>query len=116
MINLLKKFIYILIMNNRTYCIDIDGTICSIEDTDYSKAKPFRDRINEINKLYDLGNTIVYFTARGSVTDVDWEEVTLKQFEEWGVKFNELKFGKPNADIYIDDKSKDPFLWFKTDS
>ena len=103
-------------MNNRTYCIDIDGTICSIEDADYSKAKPFRDRINEINKLYDSGNTIVYFTARGYVTGVDWEEVTLKQFKEWGVKFNELKFGKPNADIYIDDKSKDPFSWFKKDS
>ena len=103
-------------MNNRTYCIDIDGTICSIEDADYSKAKPFRDRINEINKLYDSGNTIVYFTARGYVTGVDWEEVTLKQFKEWGVKFNELKFGKPNADIYIDDKSKDPFFWFKKDS
>ena len=70
-------------MNNRTYCIDIDGTICSIEDADYSKAKPFRDRINEINKLYDSGNTIVYFTARGYVTGVDWEEVTLKQFKEW---------------------------------
>ena len=99
-------------MKNRIYCIDIDGTICRIDGTDYSKAKPFKDRIKQINKLYDSGNTIIYFTARGYVTGQDWEKTTLKQFKEWGVKFTELKFGKPNADIYIDDKSNDPFLWF----
>lgn len=102
-------------MDNQIYCIDIDGTICSVEDADYSLARPFKDRINQINKLYDLGNTIIYFTARGYVTGIDWQDVTLKQFKEWGVKFNELKFGKPNADIYIDDKSKDPYLWFDKD-
>ena len=99
-------------MDNQIYCIDIDGTICSVEEIDYSLAKPFKGRINQINKLYDLGNTIIYFTARGYVTGIDWRDVTLKQFKEWGVKFNELKFGKPNADIYIDDKSGDPYSWF----
>ncbi len=99
-------------MNNRIYCIDIDGTICSAVDADYSKAKPYKDRIKQVNELYDTGNTIVYFTARGYVTGKNWEEVTLRQFEDWGVKFHELKFGKPNADVYIDDKSKDFFSWF----
>tara|TARA_Y100001936_G_C16056511_1_gene661396 strand:+ start:1101 stop:1409 length:309 start_codon:yes stop_codon:yes gene_type:complete len=99
-------------MNNRIYCIDIDGTICSAVDNDYSKAKPYKDRIKQVNELYDKGNTIIYFTARGYVTGKNWREVTLKQFEDWGVKFHELKFGKPNADIYIDDKSKDIFSWF----
>jgi len=100
-------------MTNRIYCIDIDGTICSVVVTDYSKAKPYKDRINQINELYDSGNRIVYFTARGYVTGKNWKEVTLRQFEDWGVKFHELKFGKPNADIYIDDKLKDPFSWFE---
>ena len=70
------------------------------------------DRIAIINNLYDDGHKIIYFTARGYVTGIDWEEVTRKQFKKWGVRYHELKFGKPNADIYIDDKSKDPFSWF----
>jgi hydroxymethylpyrimidine pyrophosphatase-like HAD family hydrolase len=43
--------------------VDIDGTICSQEE-DYSNAKPYRERIQKINKLYDDGNEIIYWTAR----------------------------------------------------
>ena len=32
------------------------------------------------------------------------EDETEKQMKEWGVKHNELKFGKPSADYYVDDK------------
>ncbi len=49
--------------------VDIDDTICTrSEDLDYSKAKPLCERIDKINKLYDDGNTIIYWTARGTVT------------------------------------------------
>ena len=49
--------------------VDIDDTICYYEgETDYKLAKPYYDRIEKINKLYKDGNTIVYWTARGSVT------------------------------------------------
>ena len=30
---------------------------------------------------------------------------TYKQLKNWGLKFDELYFGKPSADFYIDDKS-----------
>ena len=33
----------------KTYCFDIDGTICTISVDDYSKARPFTERINLIN-------------------------------------------------------------------
>jgi hypothetical protein len=36
---------------------------------------------------------------------LDWREVTEKQFSKWGVKYHELKFGKPNYDLFIDDKN-----------
>ena len=95
----------------KTYCFDIDGTICS-QEVDYSDAKPYFDRIKEVNTLYDQGNEIVFFTARGFKTGIDWKKITESQFEEWGVKYHRLEFGKPNADVYIDDKSKDVFGWF----
>ena len=47
------------------YCIDIDGTICTpTVGRDYHKAEPWKDRIAKINKLYDEGHYIIYFTAR----------------------------------------------------
>lgn len=88
----------------QNFCFDIDGVIAVTEDTkDYSKSTPNMNTINIINKLYDYGNNITLFTARGYVTGIDWKDVTLKQMKEWGVKYHELKFGKPNADYYVDD-------------
>lgn len=88
------------------YVVDIDGTICS-QEKDYSKAQPFLDRIEKINNLYDNGHYVVYFTARGTETRIDWREVTENQFKEWNVKYHELIFGKPSADYYIDDRMED---------
>jgi len=91
--------------------VDIDDTICYYEDIkikqkmDYSKAKPHLERINKINKLYDEGNKIIYWTARGTVTQKLWFTITLQQLNNWGCKFNELKMGKPAYDLFIDDKN-----------
>ena len=47
--------------------VDIDETICETpESRDYAKSVPITKNIKKINKLYDAGNTIVYWTARGS--------------------------------------------------
>lgn len=96
------------------FYVDIDETICkSPEDRDYSKAVPLLDRINKINKLYEEGNIIVYWTARGTGSGIDWRDVTEFQFETWGVKYHELKFGKPIYDIFIDDKNINSESFFK---
>ena len=52
------------------------------------------------------------FTARGTTTGVDWEDLTRKQLETWNVSYDDLLFGKPEADVYIDDKADDIFGWF----
>lgn len=89
-----------------TIYVDIDETICrSPIDGDYSLAIPLVDHIRKINKLYDDGHHIVYWTARGTVTGIDWRPITEKQFLKWGVKCHELKFGKPAYDLFIDDKN-----------
>ena len=47
------------------YCIDIDGTICSpTVGRNYNEAQPWYDRIDIVNKMYDEGHYIIYFTAR----------------------------------------------------
>ena len=88
------------------FYVDIDETICnSSNDQNYSMAIPAFDRIKKINDLYNQGNTIIYWTARGTGSGIDWREVTEKQFKDWGVKYHELKFGKPIYDLFIDDKN-----------
>ncbi|MEK3873943.1 MULTISPECIES: acylneuraminate cytidylyltransferase family protein [unclassified Paenibacillus] len=100
---------YIRILDgNQRFVFDIDGVIAQFrEDLDYTRAEPNQQLIKIINKLYDMGNEIVLFTARGYVTKYDWGEVTKAQMDKWGVKYHELIFGKPNADYYIDDKMLD---------
>ena len=85
--------------------VDIDETICTKSPHgNYALAKKIPENIEKINKLYRQGHHIVYWTARGSVTKIDWSDVTKKQFEEWNVLYHELRFGKPAFDILIDDK------------
>ena len=85
--------------------IDVDETICNSPDKpDYTTSTPIIENISKANKLYDDGNTIIYWTARGTVTGMDWKTTTLNQFKEWGVKFHDLKFGKPYYDLFIDDE------------
>jgi hypothetical protein len=91
--------------------IDIDDTICtSSEDLDYSKSIPLKEKIKKANKLYDDGHTVIYWTARGRETGIDWREVTEAQFEGWGVKYHELRFNKP-YDLIIDDKAINAEDW-----
>lgn len=94
------------------YYIDIDETICiSPKNRDYSKAHPIKENIEKANSLYRDGNTIVYWTARGTGSGLDWREITEKQFKEWGVKYHELKFGKPVYDVFICDKATNTEDW-----
>jgi len=97
----------------KTYCFDIDGTLCSNTDGLYEKAEPHYEHIKELNRLYEAGNYIVLFTARGSTTGIDWKKITEKQLNKWGVKYHQLIFGKPQADIYIDDKGVKADVFFK---
>lgn len=86
-------------------CCDIDGVIATkTPENDYSKAYPIENNIRILNTLYDKGFHIVLFTARGYKTGLDWHGVTEKQMKEWNVHYHELLLGKPDADIYIDDK------------
>ena len=87
------------------YFVDIDGTICTNTNGSYPDAKPLRDNIRKINQLYHEGNIVIYWTARGSVTGIDWLELTKEQLDEWGVKYHDVKIGKPHYDLFICDKA-----------
>jgi hypothetical protein len=66
---------------------------------------PIFERIQYVNELKKKGNHITIWTARGSNSGIDYSELTKKQLETWKIDYDELKIGKPDYDIYIDDKS-----------
>lgn len=106
------------IKNNKhlTAFVDVDETICFYDNDDrvYEQAIPSKENIEKINKLYDEGWIIVYWTARGSSDPNNTErlnyyrELTTKHLNEWGAKFHKLELGdkKPLYDLIIDDRAK----------
>jgi dTDP-glucose 4,6-dehydratase len=92
--------------------IDIDNTITITNNTEYGSAIPRIDRINHINRLYHSGHTIIYWTARGSGSGIDYKYLTKQQLENWGCLYHELKFNKPIFDLFIDDKAIESIIYF----
>ncbi len=94
-------------------CVDIDETICRYEgERDYPSALPIRENIEKINNLYNDGHTIIYWTARGTVTGIDWHETTERQLQVWGALHHELRLGKLHYDLLICDKAVNSRIFF----
>lgn len=98
-------------MKKHRYCFDIDKTILFC-DKNYENCKVDKDIKELINSLYKSGHTIILYTARKMETfkgnvrlaRKSIEAKTKTQLEFFGIMYHEIYFGKPSADIYIDDK------------
>ena len=95
-----------------TLVIDIDDTISFTFNRDFDNSIPNQAVIDRINQLHEEGWKIILFTARGGKSCNTLEEKELKYraiTERWlkkhNVQYDELMFGKPNADYYVDDKN-----------
>ena len=89
----------------KTYIVDIDGTICKTDGNNYKNSVPIQENIDKINKLYDEGEFIIYWTSRGNSTNMNLLILTENQLYQWGCKHNSLRMGKPSYDVWVDDKS-----------
>ena len=93
--------------NIKNYLIDIDGTICE----DIPNEEPERMLTAEeipgakdmINKWYDEGHVITFFTSRTEAHRVNTE----KWLKDRGFKYHGIIFGKPRGGNYhwIDDRT-----------
>ena len=92
--------------------VDIDETICFYpNDRKYNLAVPNKENIAKINKLYNDGWHVIYWTARGSMSGIDFKEFTINQLNDWDCKYHDVVTGtdinpKPFYDMIIDDKAK----------
>lgn len=85
------------------YVIDLDKTL--VDGPNYLECKAIPGRIEKVNKLYDEGHTVIIYTARGANTGLNWFHVTYAMLQRLGVKYTELRMGKFNYDVWVDDKA-----------
>ncbi len=99
-----------------TIVFDLDGTLCTNTFGEYGGAVPHGWAIERLNALADAGYRIVILTARGSATGIDWERHTHEQLTRWGVRYDELRLGKPSGDVYVDDRAVHSDDWRRSDA
>lgn len=89
--------------HKQTRLIDIDGCIISHEKApdDYYRAKALPGAVKTVNKWYDQGDYIVFFTGREEI----YRTFTERYLKKLGFKFHRIIFDKPYSgriDIYDD--------------
>jgi capsule biosynthesis phosphatase len=100
-------------------CFDLDTLVTlPVVPNDYSTVKPINKMVILLKNLKKLGHTIIIYTARrmelynhnmGKVIR-DIGLITFQTLEKFSIEYDEILFGKPLADIYIDDKSLNPYM------
>ncbi|MES2590374.1 MAG: phosphoheptose isomerase [Bacteroidota bacterium] len=86
--------------NVKNYLIDIDGTICddipNEQPERMATAAVYPDALEILNKWYDEGHIITFFTSRTEAHRV----VTEKWLADNGFKYHGLLVGKPRGGNY----------------
>jgi capsule biosynthesis phosphatase len=102
--------------SKKTIVFDVDDTILTTLNRDYSNSKPKVEVIEGIRALKGSGWYIILQTARGmgrsngdieSVREQVAQEIT-SFCEKFDVPYDELLLGKPWAAYYVDDKALRP--------
>ena len=84
--------------------VDVDNTLCVTHGMNYAHALPIPEAIAEVNRLAQY-NFIVCWTSRGRGTGTDYSEMTCKQLNDWGVKYDSFTTNKPVFDWIYDDRA-----------
>jgi capsule biosynthesis phosphatase len=96
-------------------CIDLDGVVCRLKQSgqSYADLEPIPGAVDRLRSLRKAGHYIILFTARHMKTCganvgmvlARQGKVTLDWLDRNGVEFDEIHFGKPHADVYLDDNA-----------
>lgn len=95
-----KKLSPILPKEVKNYLIDIDGTICddipNEEPERMETTEPYPDAVEIINKWYEEGHVITFFTSRTEAH----REITERWLNKHKFLFHGLLMGKPRGGNY----------------
>lgn len=84
----------------KNFLIDIDGTICDDVPNEQPERmrfiEPYADALETINKWYDQGHIIYYFTSRTE----EHRQITEEWLRKHGFKYHGMLMGKPRGGNY----------------
>lgn len=84
----------------KNYLIDIDGTITEDVPNEQPErmetCEPFPDALETVNKWYDEGHYICFFTSRTE----EHREVTTNWLNKHGFKYHSILMNKPRGGNY----------------
>jgi capsule biosynthesis phosphatase len=93
--------------------VDLDGTICHLrhQDESYSQVQPVPGAVASLKRLKEEGHEIIIYTARNMKTQqgntgkviANIGSTTMDWLKKHQVPYDEIIFGKPYGDLYIDD-------------
>jgi capsule biosynthesis phosphatase len=96
-------------------CIDIDGVVCELRrsEQNYADVEPRPGAVEKMKALRQAGHYLILCTARHMATcNSNVGLVVARQGKtllDWlarhEIPYDELWFGKPHADVYIDDNA-----------
>jgi GTP:adenosylcobinamide-phosphate guanylyltransferase len=97
----------------KTICFDLDRTLVQDMGTD---LRPVMENVLFAQRCKAEGHKVVILTARGMLStgskeaaEKRWRPTVEWWLEKNGIKYDELIFGKPFADVYVDDKAVNSF-------
>jgi capsule biosynthesis phosphatase len=105
-------------------CFDIDGTICEnkIGKQTYADVKPLPGAVEALKRFKKEGFYIILLTARHMRTCEANEGKVLANIgyiyawlDKWEIPYDELRIGKPHAELFIDDKGYRHENWTDTE-
>ncbi|CAE7946376.1 unnamed protein product [Symbiodinium sp. KB8] len=91
------------------FCFDLDGTLVSHPPDKTARCQLLVSAVELVRQLHSAGHTIIITTSRGmphgggvdrAIAEQGME--TFKLLEEFAIPYDELHFGKPHADVYVD--------------
>lgn len=84
----------------KNYLIDIDGTVCddvpNEEPERMGLVEPYPDALETLNRWYDEGHIIFFFTSRTEAH----RTITEYWLDKHGFKYHGILFGKPRGGNY----------------
>jgi capsule biosynthesis phosphatase len=96
-------------------CIDVDGVLCELRRANqtYADVQPLPGAVEKMTALKASGHYLILNTARHMVTcNSNVGLVVARQGKilmDWlarhNIPYDELWFGKPHADVYLDDNA-----------
>ena len=99
----------------KKFCFDLDSILLLLPEVidDYTTVKPNQKNIDYLQYLKKLGHCIIIYTSRsmnkfnGNIGKMNKDicKLTFDTLEKFNIPYDEIYFGKPSADFYIDDNS-----------